>query len=64
VVDEFAHTNVPGSSRPKRWQDVAAILDAGIDVLTSLNVQHIESLNDGLHPSPAFTCAKPCRIGS
>jgi len=46
VVDEFAHANVPGSERPKRWQDVMAILDAGIDVLTSLNIQHIESLND------------------
>jgi two-component system, OmpR family, sensor histidine kinase KdpD len=46
VVDEFAHTNVPGAERPKRWQDVMAILDAGIDVLTSLNIQHIESLND------------------
>jgi two-component system sensor histidine kinase KdpD len=46
VVDEFAHTNVPGSQRAKRWQDVAALRDAGIDVLTSLNIQHIESLND------------------
>ncbi len=46
AVDEFAHTNVPGSDRPKRWQDVMVLLDAGIDVLTSLNVQHIESLND------------------
>lgn len=46
VVDEFAHTNVPGSERPKRWQDVMEILDAGIDVLTSLNIQHMESLND------------------
>ena len=46
VVDEFAHTNVPGSERLKRWQDVQLILDAGIDVLTSLNIQHIESLND------------------
>jgi two-component system sensor histidine kinase KdpD len=46
VVDEFAHTNVPGADRPKRWQDAMAILDAGIDVLTSLNIQHIESLND------------------
>jgi len=46
VVDEFAHTNVPGSDRPKRWQDVMALLDEGIDVLTSLNIQHIESLND------------------
>jgi two-component system sensor histidine kinase KdpD len=46
AVDEFAHTNVPGSKNLKRWQDVREILDAGIDVLTSLNVQHIESLND------------------
>jgi two-component system sensor histidine kinase KdpD len=46
VVDEFAHTNIPGSERPKRWEDVMAILDVGIDVLTSLNIQHIESLND------------------
>ena len=46
AVDEFAHTNVPGSRLLKRWQDVMEILEAGIDVLTSLNVQHIESLND------------------
>ena len=46
VVDEFAHTNVPGSERAKRWEDVHALLDAGIDVLTNMNVQHLESLND------------------
>jgi two-component system sensor histidine kinase KdpD len=46
VVDELAHSNVPGSRFGKRWQDVDALLDAGIDVLTTLNVQHIESLND------------------
>ena len=46
VVDEFAHTNVPGVEHLKRWEDVMDLLDAGIDVLTSLNVQHIESLND------------------
>jgi len=46
VVDEFAHTNVPGAGRMKRWQDVRALLDAGIDVLTTMNVQHLESLND------------------
>jgi two-component system sensor histidine kinase KdpD len=46
VVDEFAHANVPGAEHPKRWQDVMLIRDAGIDVLTSLNIQHIESLND------------------
>ncbi len=46
VVDELAHSNAPGSRFGKRWQDVQAVLDAGIDVLTTLNVQHIESLND------------------
>src|SRR5215469_1338715 len=46
AVDEFAHTNAPGAPRVKRWQDVMEIRSAGIDVLTSLNVQHIESLND------------------
>jgi two-component system sensor histidine kinase KdpD len=43
LVDEFAHTNVPGSRHPKRYQDVLEILEAGIDVFTSLNVQHVES---------------------
>jgi two-component system sensor histidine kinase KdpD len=46
VVDELAHTNVPGSRNPKRWQDVRELLDAGISVLTTVNVQHLESLND------------------
>jgi len=46
VVDEFPHTNVPGSPRLKRWEDVHMLLDAGIDVLTTMNVQHLESLND------------------
>ena len=46
VIDEFAHTNVPGSRRAKRWEDVQELLDAGIDVLTTMNVQHLESLND------------------
>ena len=46
VVDEFPHTNVPGSARSKRWQDVQALLEAGIDVLTTMNIQHLESLND------------------
>ena len=48
AVDEFPHTNVPGSKRAKRWEDVAVLLDAGIDVLTTMNVQHLESLNDQL----------------
>ncbi|MEP7353713.1 MAG: histidine kinase [Acidobacteriota bacterium] len=46
VVDEFPHTNVPGSERDKRWQDVLVLLDAGINVLTTMNIQHLESLND------------------
>ncbi|OLF17208.1 sensor histidine kinase [Actinophytocola xanthii] len=46
VVDELAHSNVPGSPNPKRWQDVEELLAAGIDVLSTVNVQHLESLND------------------
>ena len=46
LVDEYAHTNVPGSRHPKRWQDVDELLHAGIDVWTTLNVQHLESLNE------------------
>ena len=46
LVDELAHTNVPGSRNEKRWQDVDELLDAGIDVVSTLNVQHLESLND------------------
>jgi two-component system sensor histidine kinase KdpD len=46
LVDEYAHSNAPGSRHPKRWQDVEEILDAGIDVWTTLNVQHLESLVD------------------
>jgi two-component system sensor histidine kinase KdpD len=46
AVDEFPHTNVPGSERTKRWEDVQVLLDAGIHVLTTMNIQHLESLND------------------
>lgn len=46
LMDELAHTNAPGSRHPKRWQDVEELLVAGIDVLTTVNVQHLESLND------------------
>jgi two-component system, OmpR family, sensor histidine kinase KdpD len=46
LVDELAHTNVPGSKHAKRYQDVEEILDAGIEVVTTLNIQHLESLND------------------
>ena len=48
LVDELAHTNAPGSRHPKRWQDIHELLDAGIDVYTALNVQHLESLNDDI----------------
>ncbi len=46
LVDEFAHTNVPGSRHAKRWQDVEEMLEAGIDVISTVNIQHLESLND------------------
>jgi len=46
IVDELAHTNIPGSKNEKRWQDVMDILDAGIDVISAVNIQHIESIND------------------
>ena len=46
LVDELAHTNVPGSEHEKRWQDVDLILEAGIDVISTVNIQHLESLND------------------
>ena len=46
LVDELAHTNIPGSAHEKRWQDVEQILDHGIDVISTVNIQHLESLND------------------
>jgi two-component system sensor histidine kinase KdpD len=46
LVDELAHTNVPGSANSKRWQDVEELLEAGIDVISTVNIQHLESLND------------------
>jgi len=49
LVDEFPHTNVPGSERAKRWEDVEALLAGGIDVLTTMNIQHLESLNDQVY---------------
>jgi two-component system sensor histidine kinase KdpD len=49
AVDEYPHTNVPGSQRAKRWEDVELLLDAGIDVLTTMNIQHLESLNDQIY---------------
>ena len=49
LVDELAHRNAPGSRHERRWQDVQELLDAGIDVYTTVNVQHLESLNDVVH---------------
>ena len=46
LVDEFAHSNMPNSRHEKRWQDINELLDAGIDVFTTMNIQHLESLND------------------
>ena len=46
LVDELAHSNVPGSRNEKRWQDVGELLDAGIDVISTVNIQHLESVND------------------
>ncbi len=49
LVDELAHTNIPGTVHPKRWQSVEEIRDAGINVISTVNVQHLESLNDVVH---------------
>jgi two-component system sensor histidine kinase KdpD len=49
LIDELAHTNVPGSRNAKRWQDIDEILDAGIDVISTVNIQHLESVNDVVH---------------
>lgn len=46
IIDELAHTNIPGSKNEKRWQDVLDILDAGIDVISAVNIQHLESINE------------------
>src|SRR5512138_840098 len=46
LIDELAHTNAPGLRNEKRWQDIDEVLDAGIDVISTVNVQHLESLND------------------
>src|SRR5512139_2106845 len=46
LVDELAHTNVPGSRKEKRWQDVEELLEAGIDVISTVNIQHLDSVND------------------
>ncbi len=55
VVDELAHTNVPGSSHRKRWEDVLELLDEGINVISAVNVQHLESLNDVIQQTLGVT---------
>jgi two-component system sensor histidine kinase KdpD len=55
IVDELAHTNVPGSRNRKRWQDVLALIDDGINVISAVNVQHLESLNDILQRTLGVT---------
>ncbi len=55
LVDELAHTNVPGSKFRKRWEDVLAIIDAGINVICAVNVQHLESLNDVIQQTLGVT---------
>lgn len=55
LVDELAHTDAPGCRFEKRWQDVDELLEAGIDVVTNLNVQHLESLNDAVEGLTGFT---------
>jgi two-component system sensor histidine kinase KdpD len=55
LVDELAHTNVPGAKNGKRWQDVRALLDEGINVITTVNVQHLESLNDVIQQNLGVT---------
>lgn len=55
VVDELPHTNVPGTLRAKRWEDVETLLDAGIDILTTMNIQHLESLNDQVREITGIT---------
>ena len=54
IVDELAHTNIPGSKNEKRWQDVLEVLDAGINVISAVNIQHIESLYDEVHQITAI----------
>jgi len=55
LVDELAHTNVPGAGHAKRWEDVVALLDAGISVISAVNVQHLESLNDVIQKTLGVT---------
>ncbi len=64
LVDELAHTNIPGSARTKRWEDVEFLQDAGIEVWTTMNVQHIESLNDQIWQITGIQVRERGRTGS
>src|SRR6266545_5863586 len=64
VVDEIAHTNVPGSRRRKRYQDVLELIDAGINVIGAFNIQHLDSLNDLVERVTGVRCAGPGPTGS
>ncbi len=64
LVDELAHTNAPGSRHPKRYMDVEEMLAAGIDVYTTLNIQHSKASTTSSPRSPASACARPCPIRS
>ena len=65
LVDELAHTNVPGSGRnEKRWQDVMELLEAGISVITTVNIQHLESLADPVERITGISVANAFPTGS
>ena len=65
LVDELAHTNVPGSGRhEKRWEDVLELLEAGIAVVTTVNIQHLESIADAVERITGVACASGCPTGS
>ena len=63
IVDELAHTNIEGSNHRKRYEDVMELLAAKIDVLSTMNIQHVDSLAPLVQSITEFRCAKPCRIG-
>lgn len=62
LVDELAHTNVPGSITRKRYEDVIRLLENGISVITTINVQHLESLNDAVAQLAGVRVRRPCRM--
>ena len=64
LIDELAHTNAPGMRNEKRYQDIDEVLDAGIDVISTVNIQHLESLNDSIYELTGVACARPSPTGS